>query len=113
MIDIHGNMVKCQTCGETLIAEQLEAHECSRKPRLMQVKNIPIQYYFEMKSKEGHAVIYARTFADDVLWLEVMPVPAKRKFTPDRDDNTNHRLDRTVKLSVYRGMPYVISTSIT
>ena len=82
MIDrTDGNIVRCEKCGRMLIAEEARTHKCDEK-RLTEVKQIPIQYYFQMKSNDGNPVIYARTFNDVVLWLEVVPTGStKRDFT--------------------------------
>jgi hypothetical protein len=66
------NIVRCENCGQTLIAEEVGSHKCSGKG-LTQLRQIPIQYYFEMKSNDGNPVLYARTLNDVVLWLEVVP----------------------------------------
>jgi hypothetical protein len=76
-VSAHGNIVKCEKCGEVIIAEALGSHRCTRAGT--DIRNIPIEYYFEMKSDEGNPVIYARSLAGVVYWLEVIPKSKQKR----------------------------------
>jgi hypothetical protein len=110
------NVGRCPSCHVFLISEEFVNHTCEKK--LQGIRTIQVSHYYEThEDREGHKMVFARGF-DGYLYRLIVckhnpPHSAKRNFTPNRNDDTNHRLDRTVELSVYRGMPYVISRSIT
>jgi hypothetical protein len=71
-----GNIIKCEKCGKTLIAEQSSLHRCKEA---IEMKEIPIEYYFEMKSEEGNPAIYARSLTGVIYWLEVIPKRTRKR----------------------------------
>jgi hypothetical protein len=104
-------------CGKAMIEEEQYTHTCSVKVEAVQ--EILVDHCYTIGKDENDDTLFFALGLDGVLYRLVVCKhrpphrTTKRNFTSEGDDDTHQGLYRAIKLSVYRGMPYVISTSIT
>lgn len=81
----HDYIEKCPYCGKFMTAEQVEHHICNSP--LIDIKEVPILYYFMQHKENGDTVISARGL-DGVLYKlrQSQTSFIRRRFTRDESD---------------------------